>query len=102
MPHSCETFNSINPKVCNDCSHRGKITNPLSLGKVLQTAPPNENVLKHNGVAVGEDIPSATLNVIKDKSATGTGLVTLPEELYPFVYGAHRYRRIYPWGVWHK
>lgn len=88
MPHSCETFNSINPEVCNDCSHRGKITNPLSLGKVLQTAPPNENVLKHNGVAVGEDIPSATLNVIKDKSATGTGLATLPEELYPFVYGA--------------
>ncbi len=44
MPHSCETFNSINPEVCNDCSHRGKITNPLSLGKVLQTAPPNENV----------------------------------------------------------
>ena len=32
-PQSCETFNKLNPKVCDGCSHRGKITNPLALGK---------------------------------------------------------------------
>ena len=87
-PHSCETFNSINPEVCNGCSHRGKITNPLSLGKVLQVATfEDENSLKHNGVAVGEDVPPATVDAIADKTAKGTGLMKLPEELYPFVYG---------------
>ena len=32
-PQSCETFNKLNPKVCDGCSHRGKITNPLALSK---------------------------------------------------------------------
>jgi len=32
-PQSCETFNKLNEKVCEGCSHRGKITNPLALGK---------------------------------------------------------------------
>ena len=88
MPHSCDTFNSTNPGVCNGCSHRGKITNPLSLGKVLQVAKPEiDNSLKHNGIAVGDDIPPATIDAIASKKATGTGLTTLPDELYPFVYG---------------
>jgi hypothetical protein len=33
-PQSCETFNKLNSKGCEGCSHRGKITNPLALGKV--------------------------------------------------------------------
>lgn len=35
-PYSCEAFNSTNPGICNKCSYRGKITNPLALGRELK------------------------------------------------------------------
>lgn len=34
-PTPCVKFDSINPGVCNNCPHFGKITNPLQLGRVL-------------------------------------------------------------------
>lgn len=39
-PHSCNTFNQRNPGICDACPHRGKITNPLALGRQLREAPP--------------------------------------------------------------
>lgn len=32
-PQSCNTFNKLNPGVCDSCINRGKFTNPLALGK---------------------------------------------------------------------
>jgi hypothetical protein len=34
-PYPCVKFDSENPGVCDNCSHRGKITNPLALGREL-------------------------------------------------------------------
>ena len=74
MPHSCETFNNVNPGGCEGCPHRGKITNPLALGKELQTAQPVEETV---------------LQEIQDPvtSKSMTRLNGLPQELQPFVYG---------------
>jgi Domain of unknown function (DUF927) len=35
-PYACTTFDSENPGICTTCSHWGKITNPLALGRVVQ------------------------------------------------------------------
>jgi hypothetical protein len=47
-PHSCETFNNVNPGGCEGCPFRGKITNPLAIGKELQLSQPvSETVLEN-------------------------------------------------------
>lgn len=74
MPHSCETFNNVNPGGCEGCPHRGKITNPLALGKELQTAQP-----------VQETVLQEIQDPVTSKSITR--LNGLPQELQPFVYG---------------
>lgn len=38
-PFSCEKFNELNPGKCDNCPVRGKITNPLAIGRRLATAP---------------------------------------------------------------
>jgi hypothetical protein len=39
-PHRCTTFETHNPGGCNGCPFRGKITNPLPIGRVIKAAPP--------------------------------------------------------------
>lgn len=90
MPHSCETFNSINPKVCDGCKHRGRITNPLALGKVFQIAKePEIQREPEPQLELQLAIPSSAVEAVKDlKSAmVPRGLTSLPDELYPYVYG---------------
>ncbi len=36
-PYPCTKFDSENPGVCGSCPHRGKITNPLILGREVKT-----------------------------------------------------------------
>ena len=44
-PHSCDVFNGRNPGICGTCPHRGRITNPLSLGRHFkETVPATEEV----------------------------------------------------------
>ena len=74
MPHSCEKFNERNRGICDGCPHRGKITNPLALGKELQTAQP-----------VQETVLQEIQDPVTSKSITR--LNGLPQELQPFVYG---------------
>lgn len=88
MPHSCETFNSVNPKVCDKCKHRGKITNPLALGKVFQIAkvePPQVDLFAKDEAV----IPESAVNAVKElhTKIAPRGLTSLPDELYPYVYG---------------
>lgn len=74
MPHSCETFNERNQGGCEGCSFRGKITNPLAIiKKELQTTAPSENAVVHT-----PDPVTGTML---------TELKTLPQEMYPYVYG---------------
>lgn len=64
-PYSCVTFNTVNPGVCEGCQHKGKITNPLFLGKEFMPSVISETTpLIANGKMVG-----------------------LPKDLAPFVYG---------------
>lgn len=82
MPHSCETINNVNPGVCNGCPHRGKITNPLALGKIFKQAV--EEPIK----PLDQSMSVKTIEHIKEHAEVVTrGLSSLPEALYPFVYG---------------
>jgi hypothetical protein len=38
-PQSCKVFNELEGGVCDSCEHKGKITNPLALGKAFKPAP---------------------------------------------------------------
>ena len=81
-PHSCDTFNNVNPGICDGCSHRGKITNPLALGKIFKIAV--EDPIK----PLDQSMSVQTIEHIKEHAEVVTrGLSSLPEALYPFVYG---------------
>jgi hypothetical protein len=82
MPHSCETFNNVNPGICTGCPSRGKITNPLALGKIFKIAV--EEPIK----PLDQSMSVKTIEHIKEHAEVVTrGLSSLPEALYPFVYG---------------
>lgn len=44
-PHRCETFEAQNPGGCAGCPHKGKIGSPITLGKQLVEAQPEDNVV---------------------------------------------------------
>jgi hypothetical protein len=75
-PHSCETFNNVNPGGCEGCPFRGKITNPLAIGKELQMSQP-----------VSETVLETKTETINQTTKVTTKLNGLPQELQPFVYG---------------
>jgi len=77
-PHSCETFNNVNPGICDKCPSRGKITNPLALGKVFKLAPYVEHQTNN------EIIPSTSGFAPVRRKLTG-----LPKELEPYKYGVN-------------
>lgn len=82
MPHSCETFNNVNPGICNGCASRGKITNPLALGKIFKIA------IEEPVKPLDQSMSVKTIEHIKEHAQVVTrGLSSLPEALYPFVYG---------------
>lgn len=67
-PQSCEVFNSLNPGKCDECPYRGKITNPLALGKTL----------KDSEEAGGSQ---------QDKRSKGEKII--PKALFPYVEGVN-------------
>jgi len=74
-PYSCVAFNDVNPGGCNGCPHRGKITNPLALGKVIKVAPVSTEI------AVWEDADTETIpsGVVPDH----------PQALFPYFRGQY-------------
>jgi hypothetical protein len=84
MPHSCETFNNVNPGICNGCPSRNKITNPLALGKIFKIA------VEEPTKPLDQPISVKTIEQIKERAGViARGLSSLPDELQPFVYGVH-------------
>lgn len=69
-PFSCDKFRNLNPEGCEGCSHRGKITNPLAIGKQFVPAKPAEVV-----------------NIEDLKEGALASIGGLPKDLHPFVYG---------------
>lgn len=54
-PHSCDTFADRNPGGCDGCPFRGKITNPLNIGRRLIEATAPEEVSEEDAVRQNED-----------------------------------------------
>jgi hypothetical protein len=85
-PYHCTTFNDLNPKVCPDCPHWGKITAPIQLGNRVLEATPEDNVVakkpkepkETKAVKVHEGV------VMLPEEEKSTGTVTIPE--YPRPY----------------
>lgn len=70
-PFSCEKFNELNPSGCAECPLRGRITNPLAVGRRLKEAAPEE-LTPQDSVRISqnpEEVPS------------------LPQFLLPYVRG---------------
>lgn len=69
-PYNCQTFWKDNPTGCDGCPNRGKITNPISLGR-------------------GEvEVATAEDNVVRDMKAPEV-VYTIPEFPFPYVRGKH-------------
>lgn len=67
-PHSCEIFEDRNPGGCNGCPYRGKITNPLALGRQIKAASPDSIRMVTNT----QDLSSLPKSLIGfNRSATG-------------------------------
>jgi len=58
-PYSCEVFDNLNPDVCDGCKHKGSITNPLALGRVIKIA-------KAESVRENEDTKDVSKSLIVD------------------------------------
>lgn len=73
-PYNCQTFWKDNPKGCDGCPNKGKITNPINLGR-------------------GEvEVATAEDNVVRDTAAPEV-IYTIPE--YPFPYVRGKYGGVY-------
>ena len=55
-PHTCKQFEGLRPSGCGDCKHKGKITSPIELGKVILRAKGADNVIQAKSEALGETV----------------------------------------------
>jgi len=76
-PHTCVEFEKNNPGVCAGCPHFGKIKSPITLGKELREATPEDNEV---------EVETATGDVLKYR---------IPEYPFPYVRGKAG-------GIWRK
>lgn len=75
-PHTCAEFDKNNPGVCQGCPHLGKIRSPISLGKTLATAAPEDNE-------------------VVEETISGPVKYRIPDFPYPYMRGKHG-------GIWVK
>lgn len=55
-PHSCSQFESHRPGGCDKCPHKGKITTPIQLGRVVLRAQTLDNIIEAQSDNLGERI----------------------------------------------
>lgn len=68
-PHTCEAFEQNNPGGCAGCPHQGKVKSPIVLGRVIDEATEEDNI-------------------IEEEADNGTStLYTIPEYPFPYVRG---------------
>ncbi len=58
-PHRCVTFEEINPGGCDDCQFKGKFGSPIVLGREVQEASEEDNIVQDRP-EVAQDIPLQT------------------------------------------
>lgn len=55
-PHSCSQFESHRPGGCEKCPHKGKITTPIQLGRVVLRAQLADNIIEAQSNNLGERV----------------------------------------------
>ncbi len=55
-PHSCSQFESHRPGGCDKCPHKGKITTPIQLGRVVLRAQLADNIIEAQSNNLGERV----------------------------------------------
>ena len=55
-PHSCAQFESHRPGGCDKCPHKGKITTPIQLGRVVLRAQTVDNLIEAQSNNLGERV----------------------------------------------
>ena len=55
-PHTCKQFEGLRPEGCKNCKHKGKITSPIELGRVILRAKGADNVIQARSEALGETV----------------------------------------------
>ena len=56
-PYLCERFNEYNANVCPSCTHWGKIKSPISLGREVEEASEEDNIVVQTPLGVPEATP---------------------------------------------
>jgi len=61
-PHTCATFENLNPLGCATCTVKGTIKSPILLGRFVEHATPEDNILtaQHEGLGVETTITIPT------------------------------------------
>ena len=57
-PHFCSTIERLNPKGCEGCPNKGKLTTPAQLTKEVKEATPEDNIVEEID---GDDTKSITI-----------------------------------------
>jgi len=53
-PHTCKQFEGLRPEGCQGCKHKGKITSPIELGRVILRSKGADNVIQAKSEELGE------------------------------------------------
>jgi hypothetical protein len=56
-PYLCERFDEYRPGVCPDCSHWGKLKSPISLGREVEEADEDDNIILQKPLGVTDAVP---------------------------------------------
>lgn len=54
-PYTCATFEGLNPAGCTGCSMRGIIKSPIALGKFIEHATPEDNIVTATHEGLGKE-----------------------------------------------
>lgn len=55
-PHSCKQFESQRPSGCKGCKHKGQITSPIQLGRIIAKAKGADNAIEAVSEELGEKV----------------------------------------------
>lgn len=79
-PHSCATFEKLNPSGCVGCPFQGKITSPIQLGTEIAEATAEDNIVTIKSETIGQEVT-----------------VEIPQ--YPFPYFRGKNGGVYKRGI---
>jgi hypothetical protein len=54
-PHTCATFENLNPLGCTECPVKGSIKSPILLGRFVEHATPEDNILTTTHEGLGKE-----------------------------------------------